>query len=263
MTNREPFTVTVLGSGTSSGVPVVTCECPVCTSSNPRNKRLRSSIVLRGAGVTLLVDCGTDYRQQALTHRINSLDAVLLTHAHSDHVGGIDEIRLYNWKQKRAMPIHATATTLAGLRCRFEYIFNPLQGGGGVPQLELHEIDDHPFEAAGLTIVPLPVLHGLLPVTGFRFGDFAYVTDASEVPPETLERLRGVRYLILNALRYKPHPTHLTIDQATALAREIGAERTWFTHITHDVDHDAANALLPPGIELAWDGLEFQIDPWV
>lgn len=253
------MTVTVLGSGTSAGVPVIACDCPVCTSVDPRNSRLRSSILLRGERRTILVDCGSDFRQQALTHHINRLDALLLTHAHSDHVSGIDELRLYNWKQGHAIPIHASRQTLEELRARFSYVFNPIQEGGGVPQVELHPIEGL-FEVTSISILPLEVMHGNVPVLGFRFGNFGYITDASHVPEQTIRRLQGVRYLILNALRHRPHPTHLNIEQAVALARRINPEKTWFTHITHDLDHAETNAMLPEGIKLAHDGLEFVID---
>jgi phosphoribosyl 1,2-cyclic phosphate phosphodiesterase len=257
-----PYTVTVLGSGTSAGVPVIGCQCPVCQSPKSKNKRLRSSIVLTGREQTILVDCGSDFRQQALHYRINSLDAILLTHAHSDHVSGLDEVRLYNWLSGRRMPVYGSTITLEGVRRRFDYLFNPMQLGGGVADVELITVGDQPlpFDLFGAPVVPLPVMHGKLPINGYRFGDFAYITDASFIPPETLEAVRGVRYLILNALRPRPHPTHLCIPEATAIALEIGAEQTWFTHLTHDVDHDDANAELPPGIQLAYDGLQFTIN---
>jgi phosphoribosyl 1,2-cyclic phosphate phosphodiesterase len=255
------YTVTMLGSGTSAGVPVITCDCPVCTSPNPRNRRLRSSIMLRNASRTILVDCGSDFREQALAWKINRLDAILLTHAHSDHVNGLDDIRIYNWKQRIPIPIYATAPTLDNLRCRYDYVFCPPQEGGGVPQICVNEIDSaKTFEVFGHRVVPLPVMHGILPVVGFRIGDFAYITDASHVGEETLRRVEGVRYLILNALRHRPHPTHLNIEQATAIARRIGAEHTWFTHITHDLEHEETCAALPEGIDLGHDGLEFTID---
>lgn len=254
------MTVTVLGSGTSSGVPVVACDCAVCTSPRPHNHRLRSSIVLRGVDRTILVDCGSDFRQQALQHRLMRMDAVLLTHAHSDHISGMDELRMYNWKQGRAMPLFASEETLAALRKRFDYIFDPPQVGGGVPQLDLRVVrDEEPFNVIGLRVEALTVLHGLLPVQGFRFGDFAYITDASHVPADVIARLRGVRTLILNALRHRPHPTHLTVAQAVEVARAVGAQQTYFTHITHDLDHDETNAQLPPGMALAHDGLDFPI----
>lgn len=252
--------VTVLGSGTSAGIPVIGCDCPVCSSTDPRNKRLRTSIMLRDERRTIVVDTGADFREQALRYAIKRLDAVLVTHAHSDHVNGVDEIRLYNWRQGHPIPMYASPTTWANLRRRFDYIFTPQQIGGGVPQLTVHELDnDQPFEVQGLRVVPLPIYHGQLPVLGFRLGDFAYITDASLVPDETLERLRGVRFLILNALRHKPHPTHLTVEQATELAGRIGPERTWFIHMTHDLDHAETNAGLPDGVELAYDGLTFTI----
>lgn len=257
----EGLRVTVLGTGTSAGVPVIACGCAVCASTNPRNHRLRSSILLRNAEKTILVDCGSDYRQQALRYGIKRLDVLLLTHAHSDHVSGMDELRLYNWRQKQAIPVYASEDTWGSLRRRFDYIFYPSQTGGGIPQITEFVIGTDMFEAAGYPILPLEVLHGDLPVLGFRFGNFGYVTDASEVHERTIRRLAGVRYLILNALRHKPHPTHLNIEQAVAIAQRIGAERTWFTHITHDLDHDETNAQLPPNIQLGHDGLEFDIDP--
>ncbi|MEO8376774.1 MAG: MBL fold metallo-hydrolase [Candidatus Sumerlaeota bacterium] len=256
----ERFTVTVLGSGTSAGVPVMTCDCAVCTSKDSRNNRLRSSVMLRNAVKTILVDCGSDFRQQALRWKINRMDALLLTHSHSDHISGIDELRIYNWKQGSRIDTFGSAQTLGDLKQRFAYIFAPLQEGGGVPQVDLHTIALEPFAAAGLNVVPMEVMHGKLPVSAFRFGNFGYVTDASLVPDETIEKLKGVRYLILNALRWKPHPTHLTVDEAVAVVQRIAPQRAWFTHITHDLDHEATNAKLPKGIELAYDGLEFEVE---
>jgi phosphoribosyl 1,2-cyclic phosphate phosphodiesterase len=260
MVDGMPWRVTVLGSGTSTGVPVISCDCRVCTSTNPLNHRLRSSIMLRRGETTIVVDCGADFRAQALKHRIRRLDALLLTHAHSDHVAGMDELRLFNWRQGGPVTVYTSAKTLAGLRKRFDYIFEPCQKGGGVSQIEPVLVESDPFAAAGIAVLPLPVMHGDLAVLGFRFGDFAYITDASRVPEATIKRLAGVRWLILNALRHRPHPTHLTVEQAVAIARRVGAERTWFTHITHDLDHDETNRSLPPGMSLAWDGLEFDID---
>lgn len=253
------FRVVVLGTGTSAGVPVITCDCPVCTSTDPNNTRLRSSILLRNEETTILVDCGSDYRQQALRYHINRLDSVLLTHAHSDHISGIDELRLYNWKQHHSIPMYGSPLTLESVRRRFDYAFNPLQGGGGVPQLDLCPIEGN-FQTVGVPVIPLLAYHGRLPILGFRFGDFAYITDASFLPPSTMEAIRGVRFLILNALRHKPHPTHFTVAEAVEIAQKIGAEHTWFTHITHDLDHETTNRELPDGIDLAHDGLEFEID---
>ncbi len=255
----KPLKVTVLGTGTSAGVPVIGCDCPTCTSSDPNDNRLRSSIVLRDDQHTILVDCGSDFREQALRYHINRLDVILLTHAHSDHVSGLDDIRIYNWRQGTTIPFYGNKEAFDSLKRRFDYIFAPMQTGGGIPQVELNEVSQT-FECLGLKITPLPVMHGDLPVLGFRFGNFAYITDASEVPKETREKLKGVKYLILNALRYRDHPTHLTVDQAVEIAQEVGAERTWFTHITHDLKHSDVNQHLPEGIRLGYDGLEFNIE---
>ena len=257
----EQLEVVVLGTGTSAGIPVVACDCAVCTSDDPANKRLRASIWLRSSSTSLLVDCGSDFREQALRHGIKRLDAVLFTHAHSDHVNGMDELRQFNWIQHARIPCWASPITWGNIRQRFEYMFNPMQRGGGVPELDLHTVDVREFTAAGHRVLPVEVMHGLLPVNGFRIGDFAYVTDASSVPPEAIRRLKGVKTLILNALRRRPHPTHLSIDEAVAVADEIGAERVWFTHMTHDLEHHETSAKLPPHIRLGYDGLTFSINP--
>lgn len=258
---RRKLRATVLGSGTSAGVPVIGCQCPVCLSTDPKDKRLRSSIVLRNESTTLLIDCGSDFRQQALGHQVNRLDALLVTHAHSDHVAGVDEIRLYNWYQGHSIPVYANSEAIEGLKKRFDYIFYSTHQGGGISQIDLKEINDHPFEAAGFQILPLPVIHAQLPVLGFRIGDFAYITDASEIGQETIDRLRGVRILIMNALRHRPHPSHQNVSQALEIVEQVNPEQTYFTHINHDLGHSTTNNQLPKGVELAWDGLEFDIDP--
>lgn len=256
---------TVTGSGTSTGVPPIGCTDPVCLSTDPKNKRLRSGLLLRedapiDRAKAFVVDCGPDYRQQALTHRIDRLDGVLLTHAHFDHIAGIDDLRLYNFRQKHDLPMYGADATLADIRRRFDYIFDPPTEGGGVASLDLRPVDG-PFEFLGMRIVPIPVLHGRTPILGYRFGDFAYVTDAKTIPAASMDLLRGARALILNALRPAPHSTHLSLDEAVDIAREIAAERTWFVHMTHHLEHHATNANLPQGMELAWDGLQFDFAP--
>lgn len=260
---------TILGSGTSTGVPPIGCTHPTCLSDDPKNKRLRAGLLLReGPGVPvetakcMIVDCGPDYRQQALAHRIDRLDGLLVTHSHFDHIGGIDDLRLYNFRQKHDLPLYANAETLADLRVRFHYIFDPPQQGGGVASLDLREIrPGEPFEFLGQRIVPIGAKHGILDVLGFRFGDFVFVTDASEIPPESFKLMRNCRTLVLNALRPKPHPTHFSLDEAVDIAREIGAEHTYFVHMTHYLEHHETNARLPRGMELSYDGLQFEFEP--
>jgi phosphoribosyl 1,2-cyclic phosphate phosphodiesterase len=258
---------TILGSGTSTGVPPIGCTHPTCLSPDPKNKRLRAGLLLReGPGVpidtarALIVDCGPDYRQQALTHRIDRLDGVLLTHAHFDHVAGIDDLRLYNFRQRHVLPMYGNVQTLDDIRVRFHYIFDPPQQGGGVASLDLRPVHG-PFEFLGQRIVPLPVKHGCLDILGYRFGDFVFVTDANAIPDSTLALMRDCRTLVLNALRPEPHSTHFSLDEAVAIARDIAAERTYFVHITHLLEHHETNARLPRGMELAYDGLAFDFQP--
>jgi phosphoribosyl 1,2-cyclic phosphate phosphodiesterase len=257
---------TVLGSGTSMGVPPIGCDEAACLSDDPKNKRLRAGLWLREAvpeparARGLIVDCGPDYRQQALTHRIHRLNGLLITHAHFDHVSGLDDLRIYNFRQGQPLPMRARPDVLTDIRKRMDYIFDPPQLGGGVASFDMQPLEG-PFEFLGMRILPIPVKHGILDILGFRFGDFGFVTDASAIPPESMAMLKGVRVLILNALRHKPHSTHFSLDEAVAAARKIGAERTWFVHMTHHLEHHATNALLPKGIELAFDGLQFEFQP--
>ncbi len=265
MSDFRRWRATILGSGTSTGVPPIGCHEPVCLSDDPKNKRLRSGLLIREQGDiasarAFIVDCGPDYRQQALTHRIDRLDGVILTHAHYDHVGGIDDLRLYNFRQKHSLPMYGQPAVLTDIRKRFDYIFNPPSEGGGVASLDLIEVDG-PFEFLGLRIVPIPVMHGSLPILGYRFGDFVYITDASAISSESMDLIGGCRVLILNVLRQKKHSTHFNLDEAVAVATKVSAEQTYFVHMTHHLEHHETNAMLPSGMELAWDGLEFDILP--
>lgn len=250
--------VTMLGTGTSSGVPVIGCHCAVCTSTDPRNQRLRPSVLLDLDGGKVLVDTSTDLRQQALRQGLERLDAILFTHAHADHVFGLDEVRIFNFRQRAAIPCFGSAATLARIRTTFAYVFEAGQEGGGKPSLDLVPIAG-PFELLGTPVVPVPVLHGELEVLGFRLGDFAYVTDCSRIPEASFALLAGVRVLILDALRWRPHPTHFTVAEAIAAAARIGAERTIFTHMTHDVDAANLPEPLPPGAEFGFDGLAIDL----
>jgi phosphoribosyl 1,2-cyclic phosphate phosphodiesterase len=248
--------ITVLGSGTSTGVPVVGCGCAVCRSGHPRNQRTRASLLVEREGRAVLVDTSADLRGQCLREEVQRIDAVVYTHAHADHIYGLDDVRPYNFKQQASIPCYGSAHTLEGVRSAFAYIFDQKPAeGGGKPLLTLHAIAPGPFEVAGMRWTAIPVRHGSLEVLAFRIGDFAYVTDCHLIPPASLEQLRGLEVLILGALRHRPHPTHFSLAQAIAVARELAPGRTYFTHTNHELDYDAVAAELPPGMELAYDGL--------
>jgi phosphoribosyl 1,2-cyclic phosphate phosphodiesterase len=249
--------VTFLGTGTSTGVPVPTCACDVCRSTDPRDARLRPSVLLQWDQATVLVDTSTDLRQQALRHGLMDLDAVLYTHAHADHIFGLDDLRMFNWRRGGALPVYGSAITLAALRRTFWYVFEEVEAGGGKPLLDLHEIDA-PFPLLGRTVVPVPLQHGRLPILGYRLGGFAYLTDVSEIPEASYALLANLDVLVLSALRHRPHPTHMHLTRALKEAARIGARRTLFTHIAHEVSHASVAATLPPGVELACDGLSLE-----
>ena len=237
------------------GVPVVGCDCPICRSEDPNNKRLRSSITIEAGDRHILVDCSIDFRQQLLQWPMPRIDAVLLTHTHSDHVNGLDDLRAYNYLQKGPIPVLSTQYFLDDLHHRFAYCFSPLQKGGGVPELDLIPIEPgRPFTIQGLDILPVEIMHGKLPILGFRLGRFAYLTDCSGIPAAAEERLQGLEVLIISALRYRPHPTHFNIEQSLEAARRLGARRVFFTHIADEMDHATANRELPDWARLLYDG---------
>lgn len=247
-----------LGTGTSQGVPVVGCDCPVCRSTDPHDKRLRSSALVRAGGATVLIDAGPDLRQQMLRSEVRELDAVLLTHEHMDHIAGIDDLRAFNFRQQRAMDIHAMPGTNAAVRRMFHYAFAEHRYPG-VPELRLHDIGPDAFQAGGLEVLPVPVLHHLLPVLGFRIGGLAYITDAKTVPPGSMERLKGVDVLVVNALRKKEHLSHFNLAEAVRLVETIGPRQAWFIHMSHLMGtHAEVSAELPEGIGLAYDGLRIE-----
>jgi len=252
----SPFRITVLGSGTSTGVPAIGCDCAVCRSTDPHDRRTRPSILIEPEnGPTILVDTSTDLREQALTNHIRRVDAILFTHTHADHVFGLDDVRRFNHMQRTAIPCYGDAGTLASLRRMFSYVFEPsTQIGGGLPQLTLTEVTG-PFSIDGVEIVPIPVFHGALPVLGYRIGSFAYLTDCNRIPDASWPLLYGVRTLILDALRHRPHSTHFSVSESLEVVARIGAERAYFTHICHDLPHAETNAHLPAGVQLAYDGL--------
>lgn len=253
--------VTVLGSGTSHGVPMIGCACAVCTSADPRDRRTRPSIYVDvDDGPKILVDTSTDLRQQALANGVLRVDAILFTHSHADHVMGLDDSRRFSQMQKGAIPCYADPLTVASLKKTFFYAFDPhTEKGGGLPQVELHTIDG-PFSIGGVLIQPIPLMHGARPIVGFRVGDFAYLTDTNHIPDAAWPLLAGVKTVILDALRHRPHPTHFTVAEAIAAAERIQPQQTYLTHICHDLPHAATNAALPKGVALAYDGLQLTIE---
>ena len=240
------------------GVPTLGCHCAVCESSDAHDKRTRPSVLLSYGGRNVVIDTTPDFRYQAMRAHIDRLDAVVYTHAHADHVLGLDDIRPFNLKQKSVVPIYGAPETLAVLRRQFAYIFDEAPAESTVPLVALHEIDG-PFDLFGAKIIPVPAMHGSQPVLGFRIGSVAYLTDFSRVPESSKALLQNLDHIILDALRYVPHPTHSTVEQSLALVRELEPKHAWFTHICHDLGHADANARLPENVRLAYDGLEFEV----
>ena len=251
--------LTFLGTGTSTGVPIVGCRCPVCTSPAPHDKRTRPSVLLEYAGRTVVIDTTPDFRSQALREKIERVDAVIFTHAHADHVLGLDDVRPFFFRQQNPIPLYADTRSMESLRRIFTYIFEQTYAYGGILKVDPHLIDG-PFELWDERVVPIPVLHGNLPVLGFRLRKMAYVTDFSAIPEEAIPLLEGLDVLILDALRYKPHPTHSTVENSLRLVEQLKPARAYFTHIAHELQHEEANAKLPPNVQLAYDGLKVELD---
>lgn len=263
-TRAPSIRATLLGTGTSTGIPVPTCSCEICTSTDPRDNRLRCSCLIEVGNLSILIDAGPDFRAQSLRSGLKRIDAVFITHEHFDHVAGLDDLRAFLLDEPASIPVFTNPRTAAVLRRRYDYIF--VDGSyPGVPKLQLTEVGNT-FRVTSryatnesVDVGCFDILHGTLPVTGFRIGGFAYVTDASQIPKSSIERLRGVDTLILSALRHESHPTHFTFGEAINAARLIGARKTYFIHMTHSILHARDNSSLPEGIELGYDGLVMEV----
>lgn len=249
--------ITFLGTGTSQGVPVIACDCRVCKSTDQHDKRLRTSVLIQNGNTSLVIDTGPDFRQQMLREDVKFLDAVVFTHEHRDHIAGLDDIRAFNFKQKAAMDVYAEERVIRALKYEFPYIFAEHKYPG-VPSISLHKLENHPFSVKDINIVPLRAMHYRLPVLGFRIGDFAYITDANYISEEEKEKLFGVKYFVINALRREKHISHFTLSEAIKLINELSPKRAYITHISHQMGlSKELEKELPPHIMAAYDGLSF------
>jgi len=251
--------VTFLGTGTSIGVPVITCDCPVCMSADPRDKRTRASVMVEVEGHVFVIDCGPDFRYQMLRQQVMNLDAVIFTHEHRDHIAGLDDVRAFNYVLNKKIDIYGTPQVLEAIRIEFPYIFSDTRYFGA-PQLTIHRIEDKPFPVQGVLFTPIQVFHEKLPVLGFRIGDFTYITDASYISDAELEKIRGSRVIVLNALRNSKHVSHFSVGEAVEILKKLEPEAAFLTHLSHFVGlHEEVNRKLPDFVRLAYDGLEITI----
>lgn len=251
--------VTFMGSGTSMGVPTIGCDCPVCVSDNPKNKRTRPSLLVTTGGKNFLIDTAVDFRAQAIREGLKRIDAVLYTHSHADHILGLDDLRPFNYRQKMHIPCFGNESTMQSICETFRYVFTDPQPGGSIPRIEPHVING-PFDFQGTYVQPIPVLHGRMPVFGYRIGRLSYLTDLSEIPEDSYTILRGTSILVLGVLRYEPHPTHLYLEKAFQIIERVGPDKTYFTHLSHDFDHERTNSELPESVMLSYDGLSFEME---
>jgi len=253
------LTITFLGTGHSQGIPVIACECDVCKSSDSKDHRLRTSIHIQHNGLSLVVDTGPDFRQQVLRENIKHLDAILFTHQHKDHIAGLDDVRSFNFKQKKPMPLYGNQGTLEHIKKDFYYAFGD-DKYPGVPQLELWEVNNEPFFIEDLEVIPIEVMHYNLPVLGYKFGDFTYVTDANYISEKEKSKLMNSRILVLNAIFRDKHYSHFNLEQAIRLVQEVKPDQAYFTHISHKMGlHRIVNKELPENIEIAYDGLKVEL----
>jgi len=252
--------ITFLGTGTSQGVPVIACECNICLSHDEHDKRLRTSLLIEKDGKNLVIDAGPDFRQQMLREHVTKLDSIILTHEHKDHIAGMDDVRAFNYKSQDAIDIYSEERVQKAIRKEYSYVFSEFQYPG-IPKMRLNNIPEHNFNVKGVNLIPIRVFHYRLPVYGFRIGNFAYITDANYIPEESKEKLYGVKYFVINALRKEKHISHFSLREAIDLIREISPKKAYITHISHQMGlHEDVTHELPPGIALAWDGLSFDCE---
>ncbi|MFY0642925.1 MAG: MBL fold metallo-hydrolase [Bacteroidia bacterium] len=252
--------VTFLGTGTSQGVPVIACTCEVCKSDNSKDQRLRASVLIELENQTIVIDTGPDFRQQMLMNQVENLDAVVFTHGHKDHTAGFDDIRGFNYKQKRAMDVYVDHQVEEVLRRDFYYCFTDFKYPG-VPELNLHIIDEQEFQIGGTSIIPISLMHYKLPVFGYRIGDFTYITDANYISEEEKNKVRGSKVLVINALKKSSHISHFSLSEAIELAKELEIPTTYLTHMSHQMGlHEDVQAELPEGVYLSYDGLKIELD---
>jgi len=257
--NFAHMTITFLGTGTSQGVPLIACRCPICASVDARDKRLRSSVMITVNKRNYVIDTGPDFRQQMLREQVESLEGIVFTHEHKDHIAGLDDVRAFNFINNWRAQVYCTEQVAAALKREFAYAFSDRKYPG-IPEIDLCIIDERKFTVGELEFLPIQVFHLHLPVFGFRIGNFAYITDANLIPEEEFEKLRGLEVVVLNALRREKHPSHFTLDEAVAIANRIGAKQTWFTHISHQLGlHEDVARELPAGMFLAYDGLKLEV----
>lgn len=250
----------LLGTGTSQGIPVIGCDCPVCRSSDEKDKRLRASLLIKTGGMNFAIDAGPDFRQQMLREHITSLRAILITHEHVDHIFGLDDVRSYNWLQKRAMDIYAEERVQKSVMRIFDYVFKNT-GYPGIPKMKLHFIDKNPFEIDGIKFIPIRCYHHKLPVLGYRTGSLAYITDANLIPDREMKKLYGTRVLIINALQMEKHISHFNLDEALEIIEKVKPEKAYLTHLSHTFGkHHYLQSLLPPNVDIAYDGLRVITD---
>jgi phosphoribosyl 1,2-cyclic phosphate phosphodiesterase len=252
--------VKILGTGTSQGVPVIGCRCETCRSKNPKDKRLRTSAYIESRGTKILIDTSIDFRQQMLSNKIDDIDAVLYTHHHVDHIFGMDDLRQYTQRHDKFINLYCNKMTLKEMKITFRYVFDKeLIRHKSVPLVKFIEMKNKPFTVGSVEVIPVEVSHGNIKIFGFRIGDFAYITDGSAITHKELKKLEGLKVLVINALRIRPHPTHFNLQEAIEIAKTVKPRKTFLTHVTHDLMHDRINSALPKGIELAYDNLELKL----